>query len=129
MAGLVDGYGALLVGGHHLGLLLQTADDAVYGVEEVLLAHMGAVVTGGDEGSLVADIGDVGAGKSGGMAGKEVYVYGVVLLQRAQVDIEDGLSLSQVGQVYVYLTVETACTEQCLVEHVYSVGGSEHDNT
>ena len=44
-------------------------------------------------------------------------------------NIEDGLSLSQVGQVYVYLTVETACTEQCLVEHVYSVGGSEHDNT
>ena len=31
MSGLVEGDGAFLLGGHHLGLLLQSSDDAVHG--------------------------------------------------------------------------------------------------
>ena len=61
VSGLVDGDGAALVLRHHLRLLLQTADDAIDGIEEVLLAHDAAVVAGGDERRLVADVGDVGA--------------------------------------------------------------------
>ena len=40
--------GALLVVGHHLGLLLQSADDTVYSIEEVLLAHALLVMTCSD---------------------------------------------------------------------------------
>ena len=60
----MKGNGALLVVGHHLCLLLKTADDAVHGVKEVLLAHGLVVMTCGNEGSLVADVGNIGTGES-----------------------------------------------------------------
>ena len=56
--------GALLVVGHHLCLLLQSADDAVYGIEEVLLAYCLFVVTRSNKGSLIAYICYVGTGES-----------------------------------------------------------------
>ena len=56
--------GALLVVGHHLGLLLQSADDAVYGIEEVLLAYCLLVVTRSYKGSLIAYICYVGTRES-----------------------------------------------------------------
>ena len=43
-------------------------------------------------------------------------------------DSEYSLALGQVGQVNVYLTVEAACAEQCLVEHIDTVGGGKDDD-
>ena len=129
VACLVDGYGALLGLGHHLRLLLQTADDAVDGIEEVLLTHGLTVVAGGYQGCLVAYIGDVGTGEAGCLAGQEVYVDGVVQFQRFQVDHKHLLTLVQVRQVDVYLAVKAACTQQGRVEHVYTVGGGQDDDT
>ena len=39
VACLVECYGALFIGCHNLRFLLQTTDNAVYGVEEVLSSH------------------------------------------------------------------------------------------
>ena len=64
MSCFVKGNGALLVVGHHLCLLLQTAYDTVHGVKEVLLAHSLVVMTCGNEGCLVADVGDISTGES-----------------------------------------------------------------
>ena len=123
MTGLMEGDASLLVGSHHLGLLFQSTHDAVYGIEEVLLANSLLVVAGGDEGSLVAYVGDVGSRESRCLAGQEVDVYGLVHLDRFEMYLEDGLAFVQARQVYVYLTVETAGTEQGTVEHVHTVGG------
>ena len=35
----------------------------------------------------------------------------------------------QVGQVYMYLTVETSGTKQRLIQYVYTVGRCQNDNT
>ena len=126
---LVDSDGALLLGGHHLGLLLQTADDAVHSVEEVLLGDGFLVVAGGDQGGLVADVGNVSAGESRSLTRQEVDVEAVVGLQRLQMYLEDSLALCHVGQVDVDLTVETSGTQQCLVKHVDAVGGCQNDDT
>ena len=43
--------------------------------------------------------------------------------------LENLLTLGKVGQIHIDLTVETSCTEQRLVEHISTVGGSKYDNT
>ena len=43
--------------------------------------------------------------------------------------VEYLLALCEVGQVNVYLTVETSCTQKCLVEHVNTVGGCKDYDT
>ena len=128
MTGLVDGDRAFLVGRHHLGLLLQTANDAVDSVEEVLLAHGLTVVASGYQGGLVAHVGNVGTREARRLTSQEVYVDTLVELQRLQVYHEDVLALAQVGQVDMYLAVEAARTQQGRVEHVYTVGGGQHDD-
>ena len=57
----MDSDGALFALGHYLRFLLQTTDDAVYSVEEVLLANLLAVVASSYQGCLIADVGDVGS--------------------------------------------------------------------
>ena len=126
VSGLVDGYGALLVGRHHLRLLLQSAHYAVHGVEEVLFLHGLLVVPCGYQRGLVADVGNVGSGESRGLAREIVDVDVVAEFQRLEVHEEYGLSLGQVRQVDVYLPVESSGTQQSLVEHVGAVGGGEH---
>ena len=129
MARFVEGYGALFFVGEYLGLLLQSADDAVYGSQEVLLAYRFLVMAGSDECSLIAYVGDVGTRESGCLTRQQVNVYRLVELQRLQVHTEYLLALVQVGEVYMYLSVKTSCTQQCLVENVYTVGGGQDDDT
>ena len=61
MTSLMECYCTLLISCHHLGFLLQTADDTVYGIKEVLLCNLLAVVTGSYKSCFVTDIGDVSA--------------------------------------------------------------------
>ena len=129
MTSLVQGNGALLLHGHHLGLLLQTTDDTVHGSKEVILAHCALSVTGCYEGCLVADIGNVGTGKTGCLAGEEIKVEVVGLLYGAQMHLEDGTALVHVGKVHMYLAVKTSCTQQGLVQNVGTVGGGQNDDT
>ena len=59
MASLMEGDTAFLVGCHHLGFLLQSTYDTVYGIEEILFADSLLVVACCDKSCLVAYIGDV----------------------------------------------------------------------
>ena len=128
MAGLVEGDGALLGGSHHLGLLLKSADDTVNSIQEILLLHTLLVVAGGNQGSLVADVGNVGTRETGRLTGQLLNVETLINLDGLKVNLEDGLALVEVGEVNIYLTVEAACTHQGRVEHVGTVGGSKDDD-
>ena len=128
MAGLVDGYRAFLLLGHHLGLLLQSANDAVHGIEEVLLAHFLTVMAGSYQRGLVAHIGNIGTRETRRLAGQEIHIKVLVKLQGLQVYVEHLAALVQVGQIDVYLAVEASGAHQCRVEHVGAVGGSQRDD-
>ena len=97
MPGFVQGDGALLGGGHDFGFLLESADDAVYSIEKILLAHSRSIVACGYEGSLVADVGDVGSRETRRLTREEVDIYRLVDLDRSQVHLEDLFPLGQVG--------------------------------
>ena len=128
MARLVNGDGPLLRRRHHLCLLLQSADDAVHGIEEILFLHTALAVARGDEGRLVAHVGDVGARETRSLPCQHLHVHVVRLLHGSQMHLEDSLAFVEVGQVHAYLPVEASGAQQSLVEHVGAVGGGEYDH-
>ena len=127
MAGLMACDGFLLFGGCDLRAFLKTADNAVYGIDEVLTLNVGLVVTGGDKGRLIADVGDIGAGESGCLTGQKVYVDALVGLDAFEMYVEYSHAVGELGKLHVNLAVEAACTQECLVEDVGAVGGREDD--
>ena len=129
MASLVDGYCLLLGISHNLGLLLKTADDTVNGIEEILLAHRLAVMSRGDKCRLIAHVSDVGTRESRCLTSQEVDVQCLISLHGFEMHLEDCLTLVEVGQIDVYLSVESSCAHQSRVEHVGTVGGGKDNHT
>ena len=129
MAGFVDGDGAFFLIGHDARLLFQTADDTIHRIEEILLCHRLTVVACGDEGGLVADVGDVGAREARRLSGEQVDVQAGLQLEGTQMHVEDRNAFGQIGEIDVDLTVETSGAQQSLVEHVDTVGRGENDDT
>ena len=72
MASLVQRDSALLLHGHHLGLLLQAAHDAIHSSQEMVLGHYGSRIAGCYQGSLITYIGYVGTAEARCLAGQEV---------------------------------------------------------
>ncbi len=129
MACLMECDASFLIGSHHLGLLLQSAYDSIYGIKEILLAYRLLVVAGSDEGSLVTYICNISTREARGLASQEVHVYSVIYLDRLEVNQEDCLTLVQAWEIYVDFSVKTAGTEQGAVEHIYTVGSCQNDDT
>ena len=129
MTRLVKGDAALLVSSHYLGLLLQSAYNSIYGVKEILLADCLLVVAGCDESCLVADIRNISTREARSLTSQQIYIHGLVNLDRLQVNQEDGLALVQARKIYVDFSVETACAEQGTVEHIHTVGSSQDNHT
>ena len=111
----VQGDGTFLVLGHHLGLLLQTAYDAVHGRDEIVLSYTLLAVACRYQRRLVAHIGDVGTAEAGRLTCQQVDVEGFIYFNGFQVYFEHSLALVQVGQIHVNLTVETSGAQQRLV--------------
>ena len=82
-----------------------------------------------DERRLITYISDVGTRESRCLTCQQIHVYRLIQLERLQVYTEYLLALVQVGQVYMYLTVKATCTQQCLVEDIYTVCRSQDDDT
>ena len=129
MSGLVVGYYALLLVGDDLVLALQTAYNAIDGGQEVLLRDEFLVVPGGDQGRLVADIGNVGTRETGSLTCQERTVERRIEFQRTQMDVEDLLALLHVGKAHLDLTVETSGAHERLVQNVGTVGRRKNDDT
>ena len=87
------------------------------------------VLAGGYQRGLVADVGYVRSGEAGGLFGQEFHVEVLHQLDLAQVYLEYLQALVLLGQVHVYLTVETACAHEGLVKDVGPVGGGQDDDS
>ena len=129
MASLVYCDGTLLLCREHLCLFLQSSDDTVYGIQEVLLLHGFLVVSCSDKSRLVAHVGDICTRESRCLACQLVNVKTLVNLDRLQVHHEYRTALIEVRQVNAYLAVETSCAQQRRVEHVNTVGSSQYYHT
>ena len=129
MSSLMQGNRTLFGSSHHLSLLFQSADYSVYCIKEVLFAYGLLVVASSYQGCLVAHVSDIGTREARSLTCQEVYIHAIILFHRTKMHVEYCLTLSKVWQVDIYLTVETTSTQQCLIEHVGSIGSSQHDDT
>jgi len=127
-SGFVVGGDAFVLFVHDAAALLSSPGDFIAGLLEVFHFDGVLVVHGSEDGGLVDDGFEVGAGKAGGPAGKEgeLDLRGEFLL--SGVDFEDGLSSLHVGEVDADLPVEAARSTQGGVEDVGAVGGGQEDD-
>ena len=130
-----DRVSRLVIGGEtaglfaHLAALLLRAHldlqdglvDVLHGDEAVLAAH-------GQQSRLVHQVFQVSAGKAGGALGNAVQVHVLRQMLVAGVDLQNGLAAPDVGQAHIHLPVETAGTEQGVIQNVGTVGGRHDDD-
>src|SRR5690606_36774055 len=82
----------------------------------------------GEEGGLVADVGDLGAGEAGRLAGQPVEAHVLPEGEALGVDAEDGGALAAARLVDEDLAVEAAGAEERRVEDVGPVRGRHDDD-
>ncbi len=74
MAGFMVCNGFFLFRGDDLVFFLEPSYDPVNRIQEILLVYRFLFFSGGDQGGLVAYIGDVGPGKSRGLPGQKFQI-------------------------------------------------------
>ena len=128
VARLVVGGQFLFLGGHDPALLLGAGHDFHRSLLDVLHRDGLAVAAGSQQGRLVDQVLQVGAGKTGGALGDhlEGHIGGQGLF--AGVDFQDLLAALDIGQAHIHLAVETAGTQQGFVQDVGAVGGRHDDD-
>ena len=129
MARLMVGYALALIRSRYFSAFLQTSDDTVDRIHEVFFLDKLFTATGGNQSGFVADIGNIGSGETGSLACQEFGIDAFVDFDRTQMYSEYLLTLVQVGQFHVNLTVETSGTKQRLIQDVGTVRGGQDDNT
>src|SRR4051794_17740114 len=128
MAHLVIGGDQPLLLAHDPGLLLRAGDHAHDPLFELDLGDLALAVAGGEQGGLVDEVAQVGAGEAGGLAGERVDVDLLGQRLAARVDLEDLRAPLAVGTVHDDLAVEAARAQQRGVEDVGTVGGGDQDD-
>ena len=129
-----NGVARLVVGGElplplddHPALLLRPGDHLDHRLVELGHADEAVVSAGGQEGGLVHQVLQIGAGETAGALGQlrqgHVVPQGLV----AGMDLQDGLPALDVGVSHVYLPVEAAGAQEGGVQDVLPVGG-RHDH-
>mmetsp|Transcript_37659 Transcript_37659/g.96234 ORF Transcript_37659/g.96234 Transcript_37659/m.96234 type:complete len:453 (-) Transcript_37659:119-1477(-) len=130
MARLVEGHACALLGGEDLALLLDARDDSLDCRLEVANVDGRLLVPGGDEGGLVANVGNVRAGEAGGEGGHALGDLVNVVCERevGEVHLVDLVPALDVGLVDRDLAVEAAGAEEGGVEDVDAVGARHDDD-
>ena len=86
-------------------------------------------MTGCYQSCLITYISDISAREAWCLTSQKVYIEVFVNLYRTQMHLKNLLSLCKVWEVHMYLTIETSCTQQCLIEHIDTVCCCHNDDT
>ena len=130
-----QGVTALVVGGdeaflvvHQAGPLLGSGDDAVDGLIQDPVVDDLRVLTGGQQGRLVEDVGQISTRESGGALGdlSEIDFLGQGFVRG--MDLEDVLAALHVRGFDGDLPVEAARAQQRRVEDIGAVGRGDEDD-
>ena len=127
VAGLVVGGAPLLLRRQHF-LALGTDQHAVGGALEVGAVDLVLVLARGQQGGLVGQVAQVGAGHADHAAGDRLQVDVVGQRLVARVDLEDGQPALPGRPVDGDVAIEAARTQQRRVEHVGPIGGGHDDH-
>ena len=129
MADLVVGHNLLLMVGQYRGLTLLAGDDDLHRLLKVVLCGALATLADGTQGTLVDDVGQVGARGTGRGAGNRGQIDRRLRLHALGMQLKNVLAAGQIGQLNGDAAVKTTGAQQCGIETVGTVGGSEDDDT
>ena len=129
MASFMKCYGALFLYSHNFGFLFQTANNAVYSIQEILFPYSALLMTGSNQSCFVTYIGNVSTTESWSLTCQQIRIYSVIQFQRLEVYFKYSFTFVQVRQVNMNLSVETSSTQQSLVQNISTVCCSQHDDT
>ena len=128
MADLMIGDDLLLLRRDDSPFLLFTGDNGLHTLLDILRRHGFLTETDGTEGSLVDDIGDIGATGTGGGTAYGIHI-NVGMLDMTEMNLKDGLTTFEVREFHDDTTVETTRTQQGLIQTLGSVRGGKDDDT
>ena len=128
MARLVVGDQALALGEVGAGRLLEADRRAVNGVVDLVVRDLCFVVTRGDDGGLVHQVGERGAREASCAFGDDGEVTALSERLALGVHLEDREAPLDVRQIDGDAPVEAARARERAVEHIGAVGGGEHDD-
>ena len=118
MTTFVIGDRMLLLVGQHLGSFLQTTDDTIDSIQEILFINLFLILSRRDKCSFITDIGDIGTRETRRLFSQKGTINKLLIglifvnLEVLHVDRKDSLAFLKVRQFNVNLTVETASTQQ-----------------
>ena len=125
--GLVVGEDPLLLLGDDLALL-EAGDDALHRGVEVAVVDLLQLLAAGEDGGLVRDVREVGAGEARGRAGDGLEVDVGASGLPLHVHAEDRDAAGEVGRPDEHLPVEAAGAEQRRIEVLEPVRGAHDDD-
>ena len=128
VADLVVGHDALFLVGEDGVLLLVARDDHLDALLKVGLGHALAARADGPQGSFVDDVGQLGAGCTGGHPGHDAEIDAGGQRDLLGVDFQDLLAALQVGQLHGHPAVEAAGAGEGRVKGFRAVGGRQNDD-
>ncbi len=113
---------------HHHGATFCAHHDLVLRLLELSHGDHTATFASGEERSFVDQVSKVSAGEAGRAAGNQRRVDIICQRNLAHVYFQDLLATTDIRQTDHNLTVETARTQQCRIQYVRTVGGSNDDD-
>ena len=127
MARLVVGNDLFLFGSDEFGLLFEAADDAVHGVQKVLLLDDLLVFARGHQGGLVAHVGNVSSAKPGRLAREKLNVDVFAKLEWAKVNLKNFDALRNLRKIHINDAVKASGTHEGAIQNVGAVRGAHDD--
>ena len=129
VAHLVVGDHLLFLFGQHGALLFGAGDDRLKGHEQIVLIDRLASVAHSTQRGLVDQIGQIGAHAACSGLGDLLQIHVLGQTDVAGMDLQGSQTAGQIGTVHRDAAVETAGTQQGLVQHLGTVGGGQNDDT
>ena len=128
MAHLMIGDDALFLVGDDGTLLLGAGNDGLEGRQQVILIHGAAAQPHGPQGRLVDKVCQICAHAAGGGLSDLLQIHVLSQMDAPGVDLQSGQTARQIGAIHGDAPVETAGTQQGLVQHLRAVGGAQNDD-
>jgi hypothetical protein len=131
MAGLVIGYLFLLIL-IQIQSLLQTSQNPVWGLLEILRVNMLSIFSDSKNSRLIAKIGKISTAKpvcQGGQSACIVYQWlPWWQFYLIEVKLQNFLSALDIRKLNLYQSVEPPRSSECIIQHLFSIGRCQNDD-
>ena len=97
MSGLVPGNGSLLLLFNDLVFLFESSNDAVNGIQKILLINDLLILSCSDQCRFVTYIGNICSGETGSLFGQKIHIHRFIDFDRFHMHLKYGSAFVEIG--------------------------------